>query len=172
MTKFKLSVLVSAFLISGSAISATQGSLDTSSTGTSDVTIIKDNAVQISKVDDLNFGTEAMLANNAELTDDVCVFSSTGKYSITVSSSGDGFALVGTGTDPAHIDYTVKWGTQALVHGGVHGDGADGLIANATSLTCDGSTNAEFTVTVDSTSFNSAKPDTYSDTLTLMVEPE
>lgn len=168
MNKFKLSVLVSAFLISGSAVAATQGALDTSSTGTSDVTIIKDNAVQISNVNDLDFGQQAALAASATMSDDVCVFSSTGNYSVTVSSAGDGFELLGTGADAGAITYSVQWSGVAISH-----DTAQtGLTADATSLTCNGATNASFSVTVDSTSFNSAKPDTYSDTLTLMVEPE
>ncbi len=168
MTKFKLSVLVSAFLISGSAFAASQGSLGLTSTGSSDVIIIKDNAVQISGVDDLDFGTTAVLgAANNSLTDSVCVFSSTGLYSINVASAGIGFALNGTGAAADAIAYTVKWGTQDLTNNVP-------LVnqpANATSLTCDGTTNADFTVTVDPTSFNDAKPDTYSDTLTLLVEP-
>lgn len=168
MNKFKLSLLVSAFLMSGSVIAASDGALDTTSSGTSEVTIIKDNAVQISNVDDLVFEQQAVLAESATLSDDVCVFSSTGNYSVTVTSLNEGFELQGEGADPDAVTYSVQWGAASLAYGAVQ----SGLTADATSLTCDGGTNASFSVTVDSTSFNSVKPDTYTDTLTLLVQPE
>lgn len=171
MNKFKLSVLVSAFLISGSAIAASDGVLTSGSvgsTGSSDVIIVKDNAVQISDVDDMDFGNQSVLGDNVSMTDGVCVFSSTGNYSVTVSSAGTSFELAGTGATPDAVAYSVQWDGVAVTHGTAQ----TGLIANATSLTCDGGTNATFAVTVDSSSFNSVKPDTYTDTLTLLVQPE
>lgn len=163
----------SALAFGGVAMAATQGTLGTDSTGTADVTVIKENAVQISDVDDIDLGSHPVLAADATGSDDVCVFNSTGSYNVTVTSANN-FSLDSTAGQS--IAYAVTW---AEVVGGLAGPAADatngqltGLTGDATAVDCSGGTNATFTVTVAQADFNAAAPGTYEDTLTMMVEPQ
>ena len=170
MKTFKLAVLASALVASGSLMAApTQGTLGATSSGTSDVTIIKENAVQITGVADLDLGTHATLAADVSVNDDVCVFNSTATYSITVSSANGGFNLSdGTNNIPYSVDWSSGGAAVALTDGALLGS----LTGDRTSLNCGGSTNANFSATVAAADFNAAGPGTYTDTLTLLVKPE
>jgi hypothetical protein len=156
--------------MTGSAIAATQGSIGPTSTGTSDIIMNKGNSVQITDVGDINLGTSGNLAAAAVESDDVCVFSSTGGYNITMSSTNGSFILT-DGNTQTDIGYTIEWdgGTPTPV---TYGNAITGLMGHSTSVNCDSSTNATFTVSVSATEFNNADPGTYSDTLTLLVQPE
>lgn len=165
MKKFTLAAVASVVLASGSAIAASDGTLGLTSTGTSVVTIIKENAVQISNVNDLDLGTHSSLAANAVAADDVCVFSSTTGYNLTVTSANGVFEL----QDGAEaIPYDLSWNTAPVTEGGV----MSGLTGDNSSLNCGGGTNAAFEVTVAAADFNGAEPGSYTDTLTLLVQPE
>ncbi len=163
----KLTVLAAAMTVfSGVAVAATDGTLGLTSTGESIVTIIKENAVQITDVDDINLGTQATLAADATGSDDVCIFSSTGAYTVTASSANTVLEL----QDGANsIPYALEWDGNALSLG----TATPLAPADSSSLTCAGSggTNASFGVTVASADFNAAAPGTYTDTLTFVVSP-
>ncbi len=169
MKTFKLAVLASSLIASGSLMAATQGNLGLESEGSSIVTIIKQNAVQISNVNDLDLGTAAFLAADASANDDVCIFNSTASYQVTVTST-NGMNLV-DGTDM--IPYAVEWSANGGAAVGVSdGVPVTGLVGDQASLDCNGGTNANFSATVAAADFNAAAPGTYTDTLTLLVEPE
>jgi len=170
MKNFKLAVLASALVASGSVMAAQDGTLGLSSEGESLVTIIKENAVQITNVADLDLGTHATLAADQSANDDVCVFNSTAAYKITVSSANGAFVLKDGAEE---IPYAVAWAANGgaavpLAHGAALG----GLAGDQASLDCNAGTNANFSATVASADFNAAAPGTYTDTLTLLVEPE
>lgn len=176
MKNFKLALVASAIAVSAStvAIAATDGTLDLTSTGTSVVTIIKQNAVQITNVDDLNLGTHYTLTADEVASDDVCVFSSTATYDITMSSgAGATFALNDGGGNL--MPYSVAWtgngvvGPTPVVSGTTIGATFAG---DAVSPTCAGGTNANFEVTVAQADFNAAANGSYTDTLTLLVSPQ
>lgn len=168
MKKITLAVAIaSAVVVSGSAVAATDGTLGLTSTGTSVVTIIKENAVQISNVNDLDMGTHSALAADASANDDVCVFSSTSGYNITVSSANGALELQDAATTTP-VPYALTWDTAPVTLGST----ITGLTGDNTSLNCGGGTNANFAVTVASADFNAAAPGTYTDTLTLLVQPE
>ncbi len=172
MKNFKLAVLASTLVASGSVMAATQGSLGLDSTGTSIVTIIKQNAVQITDVDDLDLGNHATLAGPASDSDDVCIFNSTGNYRVTVTSNNGSFNLTSGGN---LIPYTFEWAANGNPAAAVtYNTAVTGLTGDSSSLTCAGSggTNASFGVTVAAADFNAAAPGTYTDTVTLFVEPE
>jgi spore coat protein U-like protein len=170
MTKLKLTIIASALVVSGSALAASDGTLGTSSAGESIVTIIKDNAVLISDVNDIDLGAHAALAADAVESDDVCIFSSTTNYNVTIDSANGGFRLMdGTEEIPYGLTWSANGGTAATV---ADGTAITGLAGNSTSLDCASGTNATFEVTVASADFNSAVPGSYSDTLTLTVAPE
>jgi len=170
MTKLKLTLIASALVVSGSALAASDGNLDTSSVGESIVTIIKDNAVQISNVNDIDLGNHATLAADAVESDSVCVFSSTTNYNVTIDSANGGFKLMdGAEEIPYALTWAANGGTAAAV---TDGTSIAGLAGDNASLNCGNGTNATFEVTVASADFNAAVPGSYSDTLTLTVAPE
>ncbi len=170
MKNFKLAVLASALVTSGSLMAAQDGNLGGTSAGESLVTIIKENAVQISDVADLDLGSHATLAADVSANDDVCVFNSTAAYSITVSSANGEFKLM---NGAAEIPYSVEWSANSGAAAPLaHGAALASLAGDRTSLNCNGGTNANFSATVAAADFNAAGPGTYTDTLTLLVEPE
>ena len=173
MKNLKLALVASLVSLStaGVATAAQDGNLGLTSTGESIVTIIKQNAVQITNVADLDLGIYATLAADVAADDDVCVFSSTGGYSVTLSGAGAGFTLDGGAAGA--IPYLVQWaagGAPAVPV--VPGTPIVSQPGDATSLNCNGGTNANFAVSVSAALFNAAAPGTYTDTLTLLVEPE
>ncbi len=155
MKNFKTILFASTLVISGTALAATDGTLGTNSIGESIVTIIKENAVQITDVGDIDLGSHATLTADAVGSDDVCIFSSTTNYNVTVDSANGGFNLM----------------DGAAVSDGV---AVTGLAGDNTSLICAGTggSNATFEVTVAVADYNAATPGTYTDTLTLTVAPE
>lgn len=169
MKTFKLAVLASSLVASGSLMAATQGDLDVTSEGSSIVTIIKENAVQITDVNDLDLGTSAFLSADASADDDVCVFNSTASYQVTVSSANGMNLVDGTEAIPYAVEWSANGGAAVSVSDGV---AITGLVGDQASPTCGGGTNANFSATVVAADFNAAAPGTYTDTLTLLVEPE
>lgn len=165
MRQFKLSLIAASLAFSGSVLAATDGSLGLTSVGESVVTIIKDNAVQITNVNDIDLGQHATLAADLAVGDDVCVFSSTSGYNVTITATGNTFAL-DSGSDT--IPFTLEWNGAAVTHG----TQMTGLTGDNVSLNCGASTNANFEVTVLAADFNAAPPGTYTNTLSLTVAPE
>jgi len=168
---FKAGAVTIPFILAGHALAATDGALKfdgEASTGNSDVSIVKQISVQITNLDDLDLGTHAQLSADQEATDDVCVFASNTTYFVTVSSANGNFQMVGA--DPANtLDYSVRWGATPLTYNTQIGVAQTG---DPLDVTCGGSSNASYTVTVAQADFNAATYDTYSDILTVSIVPE
>ena len=172
MKTFNKTLLVAALTLSGisfTASAATDGTLGTTSTGTSDVILVKENAVQITDVGDLDLGLASSLDADVSASDDVCVFNSTAAYTVNISSDNGAFELI-SGTDT--IDYEVSWATTGAAAPVSYNTDVTGNLGDRTSPTCGGGTNATFEVTVAAADFNAALPGTYEDTLTLLITPE
>lgn len=176
LKKLQLALVASAIAVLGSSVhAASDGLLAGTSTGTSVVTIIKDNSVQISNVDDLNMLAHATLTADESASDEVCVFSSTTGYTVTVTSSTGTFDLLGASpTAPETLPFALTWaeaGQPAVTLG--HNATSPAMSGDNSSLTCGTAlTNAAFEATVAATDFNAAAPDTYSATLTILVAPQ
>ena len=141
-----------------------------SSESTAVVTIVKPDSVQITSVDDLVLGTFSSLSASLSVSDDVCVYSTSGAYGLIVTSVNGSFALkdVGTTTEiPYLIDWQVSSSTTVT-----YGTPLIGLTGNANNASCDGTTNASFKATVTAADFNAADPGGYSDTITFIIQPE
>lgn len=151
-------------------LAATDGTLGSTSEGTSIVTIIKEDAVLITDVDDLNLGTSGALFENQVATDGVCVYTSTGSYNLAITTANGLFSLQ-SGTTTTDIAYTLEWITDTATSV-VYNTPITGLIGDSQSINCNGTTNALFQLTVTSGAFNAADPGNYQDTLTLLVAPE
>lgn len=155
----------------GLAQAASDGALDGTSTGTSDIILEKDDMVQITGLADIDLGSESRLTADASASDDVCVFSTSGSYSVTVSSANGSFILqdINTASDIAYeINWTVDNTPQALTYN----TASTAIAGNNNDPTCGGTPNASFEVVVPSAGFNAASPGTYIDTLTLLLSPE
>ena len=170
MKLFRIAMIASLTALTGTAIAATDGTLGSTSTGTSIINIAKQNAVQITDVDDIDLGTAGNLTATATESDSVCVFSSTGAYNITLSSTNGSFELSDTNTT-TNIPYSVDW-TVGTATTAVYNTAITGLVGDSTAVDCGATTNATFSVSVTAANFNAADPGNYSDTLTLLVQPE
>jgi len=164
-----LTVAVLTSLASGAAISAQQGALGAATEGNVEVRVLKDAAVKISKLNDVDFGVHNNMTNDWFAGDDFCVFSSSGAYGVTLVSSNPGsytgFSMVsGTGVLPYEVFYGATSMTAEVELNGQLGDQADENCLNGT--------NAALTVKIDANNFNSIAPGLYSDTLSILVRPE
>ncbi|MFT5894231.1 MAG: hypothetical protein ACI8VW_001100 [bacterium] len=157
-------------ILSPNTHAATDGSLGSTSEGTSIVTIIKEDAVLITDVDDLFLGTRGALFDNQVNADAVCVYSSTGSYNLAITTVNGLFSLQSASTT-TNIPYSLEWITDTTTSV-VYGSDIIGLIGDRKSINCNGTSNAIFQITVTPTAFNAAAPGTYQDTLTLLVAPE
>jgi len=161
MKLFKLTLAASLVAFAGTAIAAQDGLLDTESVGTADVLIVKQNAVQLTDLDDLDFGAPQLVAADLTVSDGVCVFSTTTGYSVEATSA-NAFSMV-SGADA--MAYDIAWNGVNIESTAVTG------VGDPASLTCGGATNAVILVTVAAADFNGANPGNYSDTVTLTVSP-
>ena len=150
------------------AHAATDGALGAESAATSTLTFVKDDAVQISGVDDIDLGARSHLSSAERVVDKLCVYSSTGSYAITASSANGAFELR-SGDAPGTIPYRLQW-ISGQVHDLEYGVPLGGLRAHV-DLRCRGRTNASFRLIVSPRDFNGAEPGAYSDTLVLVVTP-
>jgi len=166
------------FSVTTGTFAATNGTLGATSTGTSTVSLSIGQRYQITGVADLAFGsysgTGDMLAN-----DDVCIYTNgvTSAYKVRVldnsSMSATGFSVQNTGAT-AQIPYTVKWNNVA----GVTGNAAVAYNvptaktgANTTSVTCNGTNNANVQVVMMQADLQAAPAGSYSTTLSITIEP-
>ena len=172
-------VALSAAMLAGTAIApalaATNGTIGSSSTGTSTITAFVGSLVRVSAVDDLDLGS---WSGSGDLTqaDNVCVWTTTGGYNIT--ATGDG----GTGSDFAlnngtqDLAYSVKWGDSAgaATDGLTSGSPLGGQVSGANSTDCNSGTSLTATVEVEilGADLSSADSGTYTGVLTLVIAPE
>jgi spore coat protein U-like protein len=171
-----LRALLTFTLLHSVLIAATDGTVGTSSTGDLDISMTKGDEVRISNLSNINFGSN----NNtpAGQTLDVCIYSSTGSYDITATSSngnGTTFRLANGGAS-SFIEYDVQWNNTASGNNGTDLNNAvtSGVFtgANTTQNDCGGGVNSRLFVDVVNSSFNAAPSDNYTDTLTLVITPQ
>lgn len=172
LRRFSLSYFVIACVtfLSLNAQAATDGTLGSASEGTSIITIIKEDAVLITDVDDLFLGTRGALFDNQVNADAVCVYSSTGSYNLTITTVNGLFSLQSPNTT-TNIPYSLEWITD-ITTSVIYNNAIVGLIGDSQSINCNGTSNAIFQITVTPAAFNAAAPGDYQDTLTLLVQPE
>ncbi len=156
---------------------ATQGTAGSTSTGTMNVQLTKGDAVRISDLQDISFA--AGLGVPGRQIDDICIYSTTGSYTVTASSNGNGsggpqFRMINA-TATEHVRYYVEYRDDTFSQNG------DSLIHNIQSATynnadqlsdnCSGGVNSRVIIEIDGPTLTAATPDTYSDVLTLLVQP-
>lgn len=175
MKKLAVSLFALSLIAPISAMAASDGTLGTTSTGTSTISVTVPALIKITGVADLALGT---WAGSGAMTgnDDVCIYTNkaAGNYRVTATGSGGGGAF--TITDGSNtIAYTAAWndvsGTtgQAALTSGTALNGQTG--ANTSSQTCGGSQNANFYISIAEAALLAAPSGAYSGTLTMVVEP-
>lgn len=162
-----------ALLVPGSATAATDGALGLSSVGSTEISIVRGETAQASGLEDIVLApwTEGDTAPRGTAT--ACIYTSTGSYQITASSSngaGGNFRLT-SGT--AFIDYRVRWndGVSGLTLLS-NGTPATGFVGDSTSLNCGGANPATIQVNIRNAAISAAPTGAYSDTLTIMITPQ
>lgn len=143
-----------------------------STTGDINITVVKNEAMRVSNLDDIDFGTTESAPG--ALSDAVCLYSTSGNYFLTASSSN--------GSGP---DFRMSDGTNFIVYDVTWNDGTtttnmDDAVKSAAAFTgadtandtCNGATNSTIEVAVNAASFNAAPLGAYADTLTLLFEAQ
>ncbi len=168
-------VTLTCILTTFSVIAASDGSFGDTSTGSLNLNLTKGNQVQLSGLSDISFGTVTSAPSDKFI--DVCVYSSTGSYDVTATSSnpsGTDFRLANLGKT-SFIVYNVTWNDSASGNGGtdLNNSHASTKFNNADTTTpdCGGSKNARMFVQIHTPTFNTATSGIYSDVLTLVVSP-
>lgn len=166
-TTNKLLATVIAGLISTSAMGAT-------STGQIDLDLQVLDSVEISALDDVDFGTYAGTdVGDINAGDAYCVFVNGGDdYTITPTSSNGSFALDGVLGDS--INYTVKLAgaaTGAASASAVAYNAASATFSGSSARDCSSADNASVDISIAESDIRAASTDTYSDTLILLVSP-
>jgi spore coat protein U-like protein len=154
------------------ASAATQGSKGQNSSGTVGVSATIEQLVQISDLDDFSFGTVDGTQEVTQ-TDGVCVWSNTGGYEVSASSSsGGGTNFQMDGPDNATLNYNVAWNHSNGANNGTSLDSAQQISGKPFNggPNCGGNTNATLLVTLPTQSDVTAG--SYSDTLTISVSPQ
>lgn len=172
---FRAGVVLGAFCFAGVAQAATaDGTQGATSTGTTDVTVTVGNRAQITKLNTIALGTFDGV-NAMTGTDEMCVYTTSGNYDITLSSAnptaGNVFQ-VKSGTD--FIAYVVKFDDDADASDAtpvLSGVTVTPLVGDSTDAGCSGGINAELEVSITAANLLAAANGSYLDTVTLVVTP-
>jgi hypothetical protein len=170
MKKFLLACCCSILFLSGYAL-AGDGTIGTTSSGESSIQVSIQQAMQITSVDNITIIiAPGDLGTTKTGGDDICVFSNQGSnYNVTVDSlNGDGNFVAVMGEKG--INYTVQWDDGTTTHDLTENTAQ--LCSGASQvLDCGGEDNATIILSVN-TSTGDVTAGTYTDTLTITIEPE
>ena len=170
-----IATVIAGLLSSTAAFAATDGSLGATSTGQVDLDLEVLESVQITALDDINFGSYGG-ANSGDINqgDAYCVYVSGGEdYTITPTSSNGDFNLVGA-TNSDEIAYTVKFAgasTGAASQAAVAYNTASATFTGDDATDCGAANNASIDVSITEAAIRAVSADDYSDTLVLLVNP-
>jgi len=168
MTNFNKNILALTTLLSGlvsfSALAASNGELGSPSIGSTQISVTKDEAVMLSDVHDINLGIHSAVVSNLVGGDEMCVYSSSEKYSVMASTLSGGFNLLG----PGSIPFSLEWNGEPLAHGLQ----SQTMFGDSVNFNCNGSQNASLLAIVQATDFNAAESGFYSEIVTLTIEPQ
>jgi hypothetical protein len=164
-----------AFSITGSAFAGNDGSLGATSEGNLELDLQVLDSVEISSLDDIDFGTYGGTnTGGINQGDAFCVYVNGGDgYTITPTSSNGSFALLGD-TNAETIAYTVKLvgaATGASSASASSYAGATATFTGSNSRDCDSANNASVDISIDEQDIRDVATDTYQDTLILTVNP-
>ena len=159
------------------ALSASDGILGASSTGTADVSLTIEEVVRITDMDDFAFGSYSG-SGALEADDNICVYhNGDGNYKVTITDdttgSPSGFAVEGPLGD---IPMEVKWNDAPSTTGSTlitYGVALAATNANTESENCaTGGLSANMQVDLAEANIQAAPAGAYSSTIVVLVEPD
>lgn len=102
-------VFIATLYITGPfAHAATQGSVGATSTGTISISITKSFQADITDLSDMTYGSWNISNGAVTMTSNVCVYSSTGNYTVTATGSG-ALSIFTLASGLNTVPYTVTW---------------------------------------------------------------
>ena len=169
-----LAAALSVSAVGGVAFAATQGSLGSTSTGTSSLSATVTDLVQIKDIQDISInGTDTSLPKTG--TGTACVYSNatSNAYKITATSansSGGGAFTVQSGSNT--MDYTLQWsgkgGSPITLTSGTQ---SATVFTGNDSATCASGDLSTANVSIPAATWTTSPAGDYADTLTLVVAP-
>ena len=173
--KMLTATVIAGLLTSAASFAATDGSLGATSTGQVNLDLAVLDSVEISALNDIDFGQYGGgNTGNINTGDAYCVYVNGGDdYTITPTSSNGAFKLVGN-SFADEIQYVVKLAgaaTGASAQSAVLYNSASATFQGSTARDCGSINNASVDVSITEAQIGTASPDTYSDTLILLVSP-
>jgi hypothetical protein len=154
---------------------ATQGTQGATSTGNLSISITIPTLARITALNDILLGSWSGTGALSGFDNAICVWSSTGGYSVTARGSGTSNAFtLSNGTQT--VAYTVQWAQTGGASSGTamtSGTALTGRTTNATSTSCStgvASTAGVF-VTIAESVLAASRPGAYTGTLTLVITP-
>jgi len=153
------------------AFSATDGSLAATSTGDFDINLTLGSLIQISSLDDMTLTyTPGAAATN---TESFCVYTNaaSGTYEVTASSANENAGAFRLANGGNFIPYTLEYDTVTLTSSATNDNGGAGFAANTAAADCGGAEPVDAVVTAAEADILAVPSGTYSDTVTLLVEP-
>lgn len=161
--------------ISTALLAATDGDLGATSTGQIDLDLEVTDSVEISALNDLDFGSYGGSDTGGINTGDAfCVYVNGGDdYNITPTSSNGSFVMIGD-TDADEIEYSVKFigaATGAAAAAATAYNTPSATFQGSVYRNCNSINNASLDVSIAEQEIRDATTDTYQDTLILLVNP-
>ncbi|MEX1237690.1 MAG: hypothetical protein WD994_05425 [Pseudomonadales bacterium] len=178
MNKFNNTMItgfaLAAVLTSGQALAATDGTLGTNSTGTSDISLEIADRVQITSMADIALGAWGG-AGDLVGSSEFCVFRNGGDdYRLTLTADTGAFQVFST-TTTDNIAFAAKVDDDLDASDGealAYNTATAVALAGSASLTCGGNDNASLEVTFAEANLQAASTaNDYQATVTVFVEP-
>ncbi|MEX2489796.1 MAG: hypothetical protein WD356_09770 [Pseudomonadales bacterium] len=163
------SVAVTA-LFSAQALAATDGSVGTTSSGTSQVSLDVADRIQISNVEDIALGT---YGGTGDLNENMsyCVYrNGGGDYELTLTTD-QGVFEVADGTDTIPFAVQVDGDNDASDGASIAYNTASTAFTGSNAGDCNGADNGAMYVNFSEANLQAAPTSTYQATVTLLVEP-
>ena len=164
---------VGAMLTSSTSVAATDGAFGLVSQGSTDISIIRGDTAQASGLEDIILAPWSQGDPSPRGTATACIYTSTGSYQISASSSNGAGTTFRLSSGTSFINYTVRWndGVSGLQRA-YNGTPLTGLVGDSTSANCGGANPATIQVNILRSNMQAAPTGTYSDTLTVMITPQ
>ena len=169
----KVAAAVSLLASAGAMAATNPSTAGLSSTGDLNISVTKGELVRVSQLADMVFPPMPTMAADTTLTDDICVFSTTGGYNLTATSPNASATQLRMAAGGNFLNYSLALNDLTVTQGLPHGTPVTGFTgANTTDDLCSGGTTATLEATILSTDFNAVPQGAYTDTVTLTFNPE
>ncbi len=176
--KILIAAIAALGTFSAGIFAASDGDVGTTSTGTTDITLVVPDLVRISDLSDIDLGTYSGMGTETGNTD-ACIFrNGAGTYTVTATTDKGDFRISrgAGGTAAEDIDFDAYWNDESGTTGRAALTYNTALTtqsgANTAAIDCGGGTNANFSVEIAAADMQTKNPATYEATVTIVIAPE